>query len=102
VTAWNIADHHPVFMSDYIDSVGHWHSINPQLINRTSLWHCVCVLVRNERLPEEFAHSAVDLPRPEIAVVQKNLQSRGRFLVVIWQCDRINPGWRRRYFVRET
>jgi hypothetical protein len=41
------------------------------------------VFVRYQRLTKKFAHLAIDLPRPEIAVVEKNLEPRRRLLIVI-------------------
>jgi hypothetical protein len=51
------------------------------------------VLVRDERFPEKFAHLAIDLSRPKIAIVQENLEPGRSLLVVIRQRDGINPWW---------
>ena len=41
----------------------------------------------HERLAKKFAHPAVDLPRPEVVVIEKNLELYAGFLVVIRQRD---------------
>src|SRR5438105_5103709 len=62
--------------------------IEHPLIDHASLALRAGVLERNERFPEKFAHPAVDLSRTEIVIVQKNLETGGRFLVVIRKSDR--------------
>jgi len=53
------------------------------LIDETGFAHAMRMLVRDERLAKKFAHLAIDLPGPEIVVIEKNLEPRARFLIVI-------------------
>src|SRR5437868_3579296 len=101
MTAWNITDQFQVFFLNCIGRVSHWDLIEYPPIDRASLRHRLSVLVRNERLPEEFAHFAVDLTRPEIAIIQENLQSSGGLLVIIRQRDRIHPRRRSSFVLRD-
>jgi hypothetical protein len=41
------------------------------------------VLERDQSFAKKFAHFAIDLSRPEIVVIQKNLEPRRCFLIVI-------------------
>src|SRR5262249_13401745 len=62
--------------------------IEHPLIDHPSFALRARVLERDERFAEELPHLAIDLSRPEIAIVQKNLEPRGRFFIVIWKSDR--------------
>jgi hypothetical protein len=65
-----------------------WNLIEQPGIDRTRLGHSVRAFVVHERFAKKFAHSAVDFPRPEVAIIEKNLELRAGFLVVIRQRDR--------------
>src|SRR5712664_1336966 len=65
-----------------------WDLIEHPLIDHAGLALRARVFERNERLSEKLAHLAVDLSRPEIAVIQKNLEASCGFLIVIRQRDK--------------
>src|ERR1700736_2583863 len=54
-------------------------------------------LVVQKRFAKKFAHLSIDLSRPEIAIIEKNLEPRARLLVVIRQRHRDfrNRRWRK-------
>ena len=73
-----IADIGEVVAFNRVSRERHRHLIEHPLIDEPGLARGVRVLVGDERLAKELAHFSVDLARPEIAIVQKNLEPRGR------------------------
>src|SRR5205807_7453627 len=99
-SARNIAHQLQIFVPDRVRSVSHGHLIKHPLIDGASLWHGVRVFVRDERFAEKFPHSSVNFPRSKITIVQKDLQPRGGFLVIIRQRDGIHRGRRSCFLLR--
>src|SRR5438045_5404425 len=73
------------------------HLIEEPRIDRAGFRHPVRAFVMHERLAKKFAHPAIDFSRPEIAVIEENLELYTRFLIVIRQRYR---NWRRGAFGR--
>src|SRR5438094_9502625 len=94
MTAGKVAYQFQIFVSDRVGCVRHRHLIEQPRIARACLWNVVRVLIANERLAKKFAHPPIDLARPEITIIQKNLETRRSLLVVVRQRHRINSrGW---------
>src|SRR5205823_14787745 len=94
MTTGKIAYQFQIFVSDRVGCVRHRHLIEQPGIDRACLWHGVRVLIGNERLAKKFAYPACDLDRPEITIIQENLETRRSLLVVVRQRHRINSrGW---------
>src|SRR5436853_6691570 len=51
--------------------------IEQPLIDRAAQWHEVSALVGQQRFAKKFPHFSIDLSRPEIVVVEKNLEASG-------------------------
>src|SRR3954469_15633057 len=51
-----------------------WNLVEQPGIDRAGFRHAMGPFVMHERLPEKFAHPAVDFPRAEVAVIEKNLE----------------------------
>src|SRR5204863_7159832 len=66
------------------------------------LRHGARVLIGNERLAKKFTHPPVDLARPGITTIPKNLETRRRLLVVVRQCHRIDSRRRCCALLRES
>src|SRR5438067_7721704 len=65
-----------------------WHLIEEPRIDRAGFRHAMRAFVMHERLAKKFAHPAIDFPRPEVAVIEKNLELHTRLLIVIRQRHR--------------
>src|SRR5438270_10001149 len=61
------------------------HLIEEPRIDCSGLRHAMSAFVMHERLAKKFAHSAIDFSRPEVTVIEKNLELYTRFLIVIRQ-----------------
>src|SRR5207247_9637101 len=55
--------------------------IEQPLIDRAAQWHEVRTFVSEQRFAKELAHFSVDLPRTEVASIEKNLESSGGHFV---------------------
>src|SRR5438105_14281900 len=67
--------------------------IEQPVIDRAAQWHEVSALVGQQRFAKKFPHFSIDLARPEIVVVEKNLEASGGNFVIVGKGDE-------RFFVR--
>ena len=102
MTTGNVAYRFQVFFCHCVGRVGHRHLIEQPGIDRASLWQSVRVLIGNERFAKKFTHSSIDFARPEITIVQENLEPRRRLLIVVRQRHRINSRRRCCALLRES
>src|SRR5207245_11461345 len=96
MAAWNRPDKFQIIRPDSVRREKDRDLIEKPLIDCAGLAHATRVLVRDERLPKKFFHLAVDFSRSEVIVIEKNLKSRRRLLIVIRQRhDDFGCGFRR-------
>src|SRR5437879_530643 len=67
--------------------VGLRHLIEKPRIDCSGLRHAMSAFVMHERLAKKFAHPAINFSRPEVTVIEKNLELYTRLLIIIRQCD---------------
>ncbi len=89
------SDEFQIVRFDRVGRERHRHLIEQPLIDKAGFAHEMRMLVGNERLAKKLAHFAIDLSRPKIIVIEKNLQPGCRLLIVIRQRD-VNFGGRLR------